>query len=253
MYRPKTWGGRISLLAGVAVGVFVCIDLENVGPRNADAFEAQSEVKTKQDQSKETIFFKGQIRDAGWLSIKFDGSVMDLYPTRADALTAYGLKPFESAPEKTALTDTRVTLGAFDDWVRLTSRQAVSSYFNPGTDLGYLRQTGAGFDNGAMSQRIETSILKTGWMRLSVFADYARVGTYFGAPDGVIKRQDPFSKTNSTTTQLGAIVEQGPFTVTLAQRSQQSLAQENAPIQVDNQIGVSLNFDELLGRSGRIS
>ena len=135
VYRPKTWGGRISLLAGVAVGVFVCIDLENVGPRNADAFEAQSEVKTKQDQSKETIFFKGQIRDAGWLSIKFDGSVMDLYPTRADALTAYGLKPFESAPEKTALTDTRVTLGAFDDWVRLTSRQAVSSYFNPGTDL----------------------------------------------------------------------------------------------------------------------
>ena len=102
-----------------------------------------------------------------------------------------------------------------------------------------------------MSQRIETSVLKTGWMKLSVFADYARVGTYFGAPDGVIKRQDPFSKTNSTTSQLGAIVEQGPFIVTLAQRSQQSLAQENAPIQVDNQVGVWLNFDELLGRSGR--
>ena len=83
MNRPETWGGRI-LLAGVAAGVFVCIDLENAGPRNADAFETQSEVKTKQDQSKETIFFKGQIRDAGWLSIKFDGSVVDLNPTRAD-------------------------------------------------------------------------------------------------------------------------------------------------------------------------
>ena len=81
---PETWGGRI-LLAGVAVGVFVCIDLENGGPRNADAFETQSEVKTKQDQSKETISFKGQIRDSGWLSIKFDGSVVDLNPMRADS------------------------------------------------------------------------------------------------------------------------------------------------------------------------
>ena len=250
--RPETWGGRI-LLAGVAAGVFVCIDLENAGPRNADAFEAQSEVKTKQDQSKETISFKSQIRDAGWLSIKFDGSVVDLNPTRADAFTAYGFKMFEPVQvEKSSVTDTRVTLGVWDDRVRLTSRQAVSSYFKPGTDLGYLRQTGVGFDNGATSQRIETSILKTDLMRLSLFADYARVGTYFGAPDGAIKRQDPFSKPNSTTTQLGAIVERGPFTFTLKQSAQQSLAQDNAPIQVQNQIGVWLNFDELLGRSGRI-
>ena len=89
-------------------------------------------------------------------------------------------------------------------------------------------------------------------MRLSLFADYARVGAYFGAPDNVIKRQDPFSKPNSTTTQLGAIVERGPFIFTLKQSAQQSLAQDNAPIQVQNQIGVWLNFDELLGRSGKI-
>jgi hypothetical protein len=82
-----------------------------------------------------------------------------------------------------------------------------------------------------------------------VFADYARVGAYFAAPDFAIKRQDPFSKPNSTTTRLGAIVDQGPFTFMLEQRNQQSLAQDNAPIHVQNQIGASLNFDKLLGRS----
>jgi hypothetical protein len=244
-------GGRI-LLAGVAAGIFVCIDLERVGPRNADAFEIQSEVKSKQDQSKETISFKGQVRNTGWLSIKFDGSVLDLNPMRTDARTGDGFKMLEPVQaEKSTVTDTRVTLGVWDDWVRLTSRQAVSSYFKPGTDLGYLRQTGVGFENGATSERIETSILKTDWMRLSLFADYARVGAYFGAPDGVIKRQDPFSKPNSTTTQLGAIVERGPFIFTLKQSAQQSLVQDNAPIQVQNQIGVWLNFDELWSRSSR--
>jgi hypothetical protein len=250
--RPEKWGGRI-LLAGLAAGVFVCVDLENAGPRNADSFESQFEVKTKQDQSKETISFKGQVLNAGWLSIKVDGSVLDLNPTRADALTADGFKMFEPVQmEKSAVTDTRVTLGVWDDWVRWTSRQAVSNYITPGTDPGYLRQTGVGFDNSATSQRIETGILKTDSMRLSLFADYARVGAYFEAPNFAIKRQDSFSKPNSTTTQLGAIVERGPITFTLAQREQQSLAQDNAPIEVQNQIGVSLSFDQLLGRSGGV-
>ena len=238
------------MLAGAAV-FFVCIDL--AGLRNADAFEVQSEVKTKQDQSKETISFKGQVRNTGWLSIQFDGSVLDLNPTRTDARTGDGFKMLEPVEaEKSTVADTRVTLGVWDDWVRLTSRKAFSSYFKPGTDLGYLRQTGVGFENGATSERIETSILKTDWMRLSLFADYARVGAYFGAPNGVIKRQDPFSKPNTTTTQLGAIVERGPFIFTLKQSAQQSFAQDNAPIQVQNQIGVSLSFDELRGRSGMI-
>ena len=250
--RPEKWGGRI-LLAGLAAGVFVCVDLENAGPRNADSFESQFEVKTTQDQSKETISFKGQVLNAGWLSIKVDGSVLDLNPTRADALTADGFKMLEPVQmEKSAVTDTRVTLGVWDDWVRWTSRQAVSNYITPGTDPGYLRQTGVGFDNGATSQRIETGILKTDSMRLSLFADYARVGAYFEAPNFAIKRQDSFSKPNSTTTQLGGTVERGPFTFTLAQRTQQSLAQDNAPIEVQNQIGVSLSFDQLLGRSGGI-
>jgi hypothetical protein len=246
--RPETWGGRI-FLAGMAAGLFVCIDLKNAGPRNADALEVQSEVKTKQDQSKDTITFKGQLHNAGWLSIKFDGSVLDLNPARSDAFTAYGFQMLEPV-EKTMVSDTRVNVGVWDDWVRLTSRQAVSNYFKPGTDLGYLRMSE--FDNRATSQRIETSILKTDWMRLSLFADYARVGAYFAAPNNIIKRQDPFSQPNSTTTQLGTIVERGPFTFTLKQRIQQSLAQDNAPIQVQNQIGVSINFDELRGRSGRI-
>src|SRR5262249_18302516 len=61
-----------------------------------------------------------------------------------------------------------------------------------------------------------------------------------------------FSKPNSTTTQLGATVERGPLTFTLKQSAQQSLAQDNAPIQVQNQIGVSLNFDQLQGIRSRI-
>ena len=248
MNRPETLGRRI-LLAGVAAGAFLCIDLKTAGPRNADALEVQSEVKTKQDQSKDAIIFKGQLRNAGWLSIKFDGSVLDMNPTRSDAFTAYGFQMLEPV-EKTTVSDTRVNVGVLDDWVRFTSRQAVSNYFKPGTDLGYLRQSE--FDNRATSQRIETSILKTDWMRLSLFADYARVGAYFAAPDNIIKRQDPFSKANSTTTQLGAIVERGPFTFTLTQRAQQSLAQDNAPTQVQNQIGVWLNFDQLQGLRGRI-
>jgi hypothetical protein len=247
----KTFGGRI-LLACAAAGFFICNDFETAGPRNAEAFESELDVKTKSSgQSSKTISVKGQIRDSGWFSIKFDGSVLDLNPMRADALTAYGFKTLEPLQmEKSTVTDTRVTVGMWEDWVRWTSRQAVSQLHQaPGADLGYLGGTEVGFNNGATSQRIEAAIFKIDSMKLSVFADYARVGAYFTAPDFLIRRQDPFSKPNSTTARLGAIVEQGPISFTLEQRTQQSLAQDNAPIQVENQIGVSLNFDELWGRS----
>src|SRR5262245_3550795 len=116
--QPETLGGRI-LLAGIATGIFVCIDLETAGPRNANAFESQYDVKTKSGLTNETISVKGQVRDSGWFSIKFDGSVLDLNPTRVDALSAYGFKLPESLQmEKTTVTDTRVTLGVWDDWVR---------------------------------------------------------------------------------------------------------------------------------------
>jgi hypothetical protein len=157
--------------------------------------------------------------------------------------------------------------------VRLTSRQAVSSYIAPGTDLANLIQTGTGvgFDNGATSQHIETRIWQTDSMKVSLFAGYARAGAYFVVPDHVLKRDDLFSKPNTTTTRLGGTVERGPITFTLEQREQQSLAlqtlaqqslalqslapqslaQDNAPILVKNQLGASLSFDQLLGQSGR--
>ncbi len=266
--RPEKWGGRI-LLAGVAAGVVVCIDLENAGPRNANAFESDLEIKTKPTGSRETTSVKGQVRDVpGWLSIKIDGSLLNLNPARVDPFTSYGFKPLEPVQtEKGAVTDTRVTLGVWDDWVRLTSRQAVSSYIAPGTDLANLIQTGTGvgLDNGATSQHIETRIWQTDSMRLSLFAGYARAGAYFVVPDQVLKRDDLFSKPNTTTTRLGGTVERGPITFTLERRAQQSLAPQslalqslalqsltldNAPIMVKNQIGVSLSFDQLLGQSG---
>jgi len=117
--RPEKWGGRI-LLAGVAAGAFVCIDLENAGPRNANAFESELEVKTKPTGSRETTSVKGKVRDVpNWLSIKFDGSLLDLNPARVDPFTSYGFKPLEPIQtEKGAVTDTRVTMGVWDDWVR---------------------------------------------------------------------------------------------------------------------------------------
>jgi hypothetical protein len=239
---------RRVLLAGIVAGIFVFINLENVGSKNAYAFEVESESKAKEGLSRETISFNGQIRDSGWLSVKFDGSVLDLNPARADAFTSYGFKMGEPVQmEKSSVTDVRVTLGVWDNWVRFTSRQGVSNYIAPGMDV--LRQTGSGF---AASQRVETAIWKTDSTRLALFSEYARVGAYFGSPDLAKKPQDPFSKPNSTTTRLGAIIEQGPFTFTLEQRAQQSLVQDNAPIQVQNQIGVAVSFDELWGRSGRV-
>jgi hypothetical protein len=230
---------RNLLLAGLLAGVCVCVDLENAGPRNADAFESKHEVKIK------------PVNLTDWLSIKVDGTVLNLNSERGDALTPNGFKMLEPVQEKGAVSDTRVTLGVWEDWVRLTYRQAVSSYITPGTDLGYLRQSGLGFENGATSQRIETAVWKTESMRLSLFADYARVGAYFMAPESAIKRHDPFSKPNSTTTRFGGTVEKGPITFTLEQRAQQSLVQDSAPVLVQNQIGVSLSFDDVLGRSDR--
>jgi hypothetical protein len=250
---PKTRGGCI-LLASVAASVFVCIDLENAAGPIAYAFEQpELEVKKKSaGQSSEIISFDGKARYSDF-SFKVDTSVVDLSPRHAYAISSYGFATLEPGQiEKSAVTETRVTLGAWDDWVRWTSRQAISNYIKPGTDLGYLRHMGAELDNGAISQRIETSILKIDAMRVSLFADYAKVGAYFAAPDFAVKRQDPFSKPNSTTTRLGAIVEQGPMTFTLEQRAQQSLAEANAPIHVQNQIGMSLSFDKLLGRSGNM-
>ena len=63
-------------------------------------------------------------------------------------------------------------------------------------------------------------------MRLSVFAEYDRVGAYFEAPTFAIKPQDPFA--TSATTRLGSSIGWGPITFTLEQRAQQSLAQYNA-------------------------
>jgi hypothetical protein len=247
MNRRGTWGGRI-LLAGLGAGLFVCTDLEYVGPRNANAFDAQFDVKTTLEQSRDTISFNGKFRDSGWFSIKADGRVLDLNPTRTDALTSYGFTLSEPVQvEKTTVTDSRVTLGIWDDWVRWTSRQAVSNYIKPGTESAY--RAGAELDSGATSQRLETAIFKNDWMRLSLFGEYARVGALFAAPDFFIKRQDPFFKPNSTTNRLGATVERGAIAVTFEQRAQQSLAQDNAPTLVQNQLGLSLSVDELLGRT----
>jgi hypothetical protein len=240
--RSETWGGRI-LIAGAAIGVFVCIDLENAGCRNANAFELQFENKTKTGTESDKISFNGKADASGWLSVKVDGRMFDLDPG------AYG-QPAQVG--RTALTDTRVTLGVWDDWVRWTSREAFSNYVTPGAAFGNLTRTGVGFNDAATSQRIESAIWKTDAMRLSLFAEYARVGEYFEAPNFIIKREDPFSIPNSTTTRLGGVVQQGPITFTLEQRTQQSLAQDNAPIKVENQVAVSLSLHELWGRSGWI-
>jgi hypothetical protein len=107
----------------------------------------------------------------------------------------------------------------WDDWVRWTSRQAASNYIS---------------------------------MRLSVFAEYDRVGAYFQGPQFAIKPQDPFSTPNSTTTRLGSSLEWGPIVFTLEQSAKQGLAQDNAPITAENQISVWLNLDDLRTRTNWI-
>jgi hypothetical protein len=51
---------------------------------------------------------------------------------------------------------------------------------------------------------------------------------------------------------LGGAFQQGPITLTLEQRAQQSLAQYSPPTKVENLVGISLGFDELWGRSSSI-
>jgi hypothetical protein len=50
----------------------------------------------------------------------------------------------------------------------------------------------------------------------------------------------------------GVVILARPVRFTLEQRAQQSLAQYNAPIKVENQIGVSLSFDDFRTRSGSL-
>ena len=255
-----TLGQRV-LLAGVTVVFSVCSDFQNAGPRSADAFELQLEAQTKQDLFSEKSSFKGQARDSiAWLNVKLEGGVWDLNPAGMGSLMSSDWvksDPFrrdlnEVPIVKSTLTDTRVTVGLWDDWIRLTSRQAVSNYIAPGTNVGYPVRPGFGPDEVAMSQHIDADIWKTASMRLSVFAEYDRVGAYFEAPKFAIKPQDPFAAPNSTTMRLGSAATWGPITFTLEQRTQQSLAEYNAPIKVENQIGLSLSLDELRTRTGWI-
>ena len=193
-----------------------------------------------------------------WLSVKLEGGVWDLNPAGMGSLMSSDWvksDPFrmdlnEVPVVKSTLADTRVTVGLWDDWVRLTSRQAVSNYVTPGTNVGYLVRPGFGADEVATSQHIDAGIWKTESMRLSVFAEYDRVGAYFEAPNFAIKPQDPFATPNSTTMRLGTAATWGPITFTLEQRTQQSLAEYNAPIKVENQIGLSLSLDDLRTRTG---
>jgi hypothetical protein len=254
--RPHLASRRILLAAAAAV-FSVC----GAGPRSAGAFELQLEAKTKQDQTSTQSSFKGQARDSmAWLSVKLEGGVWDLNPTGMGSLMSSDWvksDPFRMDLNdvplvKSTLADTRVTVGLWDDWVRATSRQAVSNYITPGTDPGYLVRPGFGFDDVATSQHLDTAVWKTDSMRLSLFAEYDRVGAYFEAPTFAIKHDDPFSTPNSTTTRLGSAVAWGPITFTLEQRAQQSLAEYNAPTKVENQIGVSLSLDDLRTGSGWI-
>lgn len=240
------------------MGFYVCGDVQNPGTRSADAFELQLEAETKQDRSSQETSFKGEAADSlGWLSVKLEGGAWDIDSSGLGALASpnrmtsnsFGLGLNEVPIVKSTLADTRATFGMGDDWVRWTSRQAVSNYIEPGTDVGYLVRPGFGFDDTATSQHIDAGIWKTGSMRLSVFAEYDRVGAYFQAPMFAIKRDDPFSTPNSTTTRLGSSIEWGPIVFTLEQRAQQSLALDNAPITTENQIGVWLNLDDLRARN----
>lgn len=255
--RPQTPGGHI-LFAGLATAFIFCSELQNGGPRSADAFELQLETRTKQDSSSDKTSFKGQIRDSlAWLTVKLEGGVWDINPSGVAVLRSTDQNtsdPFGSdlnkvLVAKSTLADTRFTLGVGDDWVRWTSRQALSNYITPLSNVAYVVRPGFGSNDIATSQHLDAAVWKTNTMRLSVFAEYDRVGAYFEAPRFAIKSQDPFSIPNSTTTRLGSAVEWGPITFTLEQRTQQSLAEDNAPIKAENIIGVLLSLDELRDRS----
>ena len=249
--RLPRWRKGI-LIAGIVIGILIFDDPKNAAPRSAEAFDLKVESAPSAASSSEKTALKGEARDsAGWLSFKLDGTLWDIDALGGSKL----LEPTQTEPNqlgmgKTALTDSRATLGMWDDWVRWTSRQAVSNYILPNADLGYLTRSGFGFDNAATSQHLDASIWKTGSLRVSLFGEYDRVGEYFTAPTTVIKGSDPFMVPNSTTTRMGGAVQQGPITFTLEQRTRQSLAQDNAPVNVENQIGLSLSFDDLLHRAG---
>ena len=249
--------GRSIFVAGVAITILVCDDLKNTGPRSAAAFELQ--IEDKASPSSEKTSFKAKVRDsAGWLSLKFDGTLWDINSFGAPALDrsmlldSVQIGPNQLPIAKNALTESRATLGMWDDWVRWTSRQALSDYIAPNADLGSVTRAGFGLDNAATSQHLDASVWKAGSMRVSLFGEYDRVGAFFAAPTFVIKGSDPFLIPNSATTRMGGAVQQGPITFTLEQRTRQSLAQDNAPSNVENSIGLSLSFDELLAGKGWI-
>jgi hypothetical protein len=237
----------------MAISMFIFDDPKNAAPRSAEAFDLKIESAPSAASSSDKTSLKGEARDsAGWLSFKVDGTLWDIDALGGSKL----LEPAQTEPNqlavgKSALTDSRATLGMWDDWVRLTSRVAVSNYLAPNADLGYLTRSGLGIDNSATSQHLDASIFKTGSLRVSLFGEYDRVGELFTAPTFIIKGSDAFFIPNSTTTRMGGAVQQGPITFTLEQRTRQSLAQDNAPTNVENQIGVWLSFDDLLHRAGK--
>ncbi|MBO0754827.1 MAG: hypothetical protein J2P54_03130, partial [Bradyrhizobiaceae bacterium] len=144
MRATRAFGKWIAAAALVAC-FFVCIDLEQGGPVKADAFELQFDPKTNSLSEKYSI--KNQIADpSGWLTLKVDGTVWNM--DAPGVATSHDPEMFNSmsltaepAPlawnqasgEKSTLADTRATLGLWNDRVRFTSREAVSSYIAPGT------------------------------------------------------------------------------------------------------------------------
>ena len=152
--------------------------------------------------------------------------------------------------EKSTVTDTRITLGVWDDRVRWTSRQAVSNYIKPGTDLEYL-QTGRSWDSTvarprSVSRPIFSKPIRYGCHCLRNMPESGRISRL----PMLLSSDRIHSPSPTVRPQFGATVERGAITLTLEQRAQQSLAQDNAPILVQNQIGLSFSFDQLLGRSG---
>ena len=259
MVATETSGGW--LVVAVAAAVFcVCIDLGNGGPAKASAFDLQFDPRTDSLAEKHSV--KNQIVDPhGWLTLKVDGTVWNMNapgvssshdPEMFNAASLMAepapLQWNQISPEKSTVNDTRTTLGVLNDRVKFTYREAVSSYLVPGINTGNLARTGLGFDNSASSGRIDAAAWKSGSMALSVFAEYNRVGADFLAPTFAIKPQDAFFTVNSTTTRVGGSFEQGPVTVTFEQRAQQSLAQDNAPTKVENQVGLGLGLEQILGR-----
>jgi hypothetical protein len=254
--HQSPWG-RSVFVAGVAIAILVCGDLKNAGPRSAAAFEFSLEDKPSPSFGK-TLVKAETVDPVGWLSLKFEGVMWDVNslgaPTwdRSTSLEAVQIAPNQLPIGWSAVSDSRATLGMWDDTLRWTSRQAISNYVTPNADLGYLTRAGL-LDNAATSQHLDASIWKAGSMRVSLFGEYDRVGALFTAPTFIIKGSDPFSIAASTTTRVGAAVQQGPITFTLEQRTRQSLAQDNAPTNVENQIGVSLNSEELFRGRGWVA